>query len=401
MLTAVHTFSAIEFCEQGDYVAAAEYLGIRAGERPSRGSQGNVAHATALLAAGAIASSVAGIQSTGDQVAARAMFADAAALFGEDPRAHTARAWMAWCDYWEGDLDTALDRIDESLRAPLDNATKFRTLLLKIGIYCDRGLASEALAELEQMAEVYEAVSPLLRGKFHLQRGRARKLAGEPDRAILEYEAALHFFEEAGNVRCEAVALNNMAILYSDAGRFPEAHEHANRARVLFQKLGDRRYEAESLDQIAQIFLAQGKSAEAEDALRLSPNSDQGFPDCSANRNGVKDATAVSSVSGFLTNIREFPCTPESPANQPINPERGSQVMSLPELASMMVEANPDMAAVFFSMLVLARSVRGDPAFDAEADEAESIFYSKMPDCEKHRNEARQACLIRPVTSGS
>jgi tetratricopeptide (TPR) repeat protein len=66
----------------------------------------------------------------------------------------------------------------------------------------------------------------------------------------------------------QAIVENNVAFLFASIGRFPEAHDHVKSARRLFVQLQDHKGIAHADETLAQIFLMEGNSAEAERVAR-------------------------------------------------------------------------------------------------------------------------------------
>jgi tetratricopeptide (TPR) repeat protein len=114
-----------------------------------------------------------------------------------------------------------------------------------------------------------------LKGKFHNAYGTLLKSLGLSekreeyiDSALVEFTAASFHFEQVGFHRFQASVENNVGFLFASIGRFPEAREHVNSARRLFVQLKDHGGTAYTDDTLAQIFLMEGNSAEAERVAR-------------------------------------------------------------------------------------------------------------------------------------
>lgn len=384
------TFSPLELCDLGDYRAAGELAGLRVGERPSRGSDGILTHADRLLLAGIISTCAGEIRQ------AKEMLTDAADLFGDDPRADVARSWLAWAEYWSGDFDAALTLASEVLTAQIEASVRFRTLLLRVSIYSDQGFPDRAWAGLKEMALLYDSCDPLLKGKFHGQRGRVLRMLNEPDRAIVEYSGAIDFFQQAGNIRCEAAIVNNLVRLYLDAGHFTEAHDYAQRAISLWRETTDKPYEAEAWDHEALIFLAEGKPNEAETAiLKAVGLAGHGSVQktCLATYIKIKNTLAQDPTQEGDTIA---PCGTNRglPSHNPTLP-KGTAVMDPLACASLIP---PELASVVLDLLIFATSGITEPQHKAQLEAAEDALYVKTPDFEKHRDDYRRSRLIHEVT---
>lgn len=397
MVIELLTFSPLELCDLGDYRGAGELLGLTAGQRPERGVAGDSEHAEALLVAGIISSVAGGILQAGNQGAARAMLTEAASLLGDDPKSHAARSWLAWVEYWDGDLDKALALIQQVTNSRADNATRFRALLLRAGIYSDQGIPDQAFTVLTGMVSLYDSCSPLLKGKFHNQRGRVLRLLEQTDRAIVDYDAAFHFFEQVGDRRCQAFAANNLAGIYLETEQFAQAHECAEQARLLFRELGDKSYEAATWDQTASIFLAEGKTDTALCAI------DQGITlvafggiltECLATRDRIiknildtKDEINRDSIADGVHSVSPTPSAvlPSS--------ERGARMSPFDNAVSLLA-GNPSNAVALLDLLIWSTSDRDEPKHEAQLDEVERMLFSHIPECEESRERYRQRRLI-------
>lgn len=102
----------------------------------------------------------------------------------------------------------------------------------------------EALNILKEAEPVFASAGDALKGRWHGQKALVlRRLAtaeGGPDyadRAIIEFEAAIYHYEQAGHERYCARNLNNLSMLLYKLGRYIEAHDHLDRAQLIFTKL--------------------------------------------------------------------------------------------------------------------------------------------------------------------
>jgi tetratricopeptide (TPR) repeat protein len=114
-----------------------------------------------------------------------------------------------------------------------------------------------------------------LKGKFHnsyatllKSLGLSEKREEYVDAALVEFAAASFHFEQAGHHRFQARVENNVGFLFASIGRFPEAHQHVNSARRLCVQLADHGLAAYADDTLAQVFLMEGNSEQAEKAAR-------------------------------------------------------------------------------------------------------------------------------------
>jgi tetratricopeptide (TPR) repeat protein len=116
-----------------------------------------------------------------------------------------------------------------------------------------------------------------LKGSYHDTLGNAledlsvlKKRREYVDRALIEYAAASHHFEQAEH-RCYLASVeNNLGMLYFRINRCDEAHEHLDRARRIFQSLKDVGSVAQVDETRACVFLQQGRIEDAERVARLA-----------------------------------------------------------------------------------------------------------------------------------
>lgn len=399
MAVAVNKFSALELCYKGEYLTASEVAGLRPGERPEKGSGRNSGYARRLLVAGIITSTLGGIQQTGDQAQAREFLLECIGLSPE--LAGEARSWIARSYLWAGDYAEALAVCDLVLAESLASHLRFRTLLLKV-ICCLHFKQFEvAAAVLAEMEKTYDEQDLLLKAKFHLERGRLWALQEETDRAVVEYDCAINFFHESGDIRCEAVAATHLSDVYLQSELFDEAHKYAKRARDLFQDLGDKSYEARTLDLIAQIYVKQGQLFEAKSvlnkALALIQHNDLAFHECLKTRDKIKHLMG-DSESTERDRLNEAQPLPKPRDIQ--NLERREPTMTPLDCASRIIE-NPDNAIPLFDLLAWASNGPHDLQHQAELDHIQATIYAKTPDGEKQREAYKQSRLMPLIISDS
>jgi tetratricopeptide (TPR) repeat protein len=79
---------------------------------------------------------------------------------------------------------------------------------------------------------------------------------------------ALNIYERLGNLAQQAHTLNNMGVIAKERSQWSESRELYDRARVLFEAMGNRGDEAVAKYNIAEILSDQGHCADAERLLR-------------------------------------------------------------------------------------------------------------------------------------
>jgi tetratricopeptide (TPR) repeat protein len=110
-----------------------------------------------------------------------------------------------------------------------------------------------------------------LRGSFHNELALALRRLGTAerrqdyfDRAIIEYTAAAYHFELARHERYVARIENNLAFLLYKLGRHAEAHEHLDRAQMIFTRLRDAGSLAQVDETRARVLVAEKRYREAD-----------------------------------------------------------------------------------------------------------------------------------------
>lgn len=271
--------------EAGEYDQAAEALspfwsGIP--HRPRTVGLEERAEAELLLRIGTLTGWIGSAkQISGAQETAKDFISESSARFeslGLSEKVAEARIDLAICYWREGGLDEARVTLQLVLN-DLGNSQseqKLRALHNSALVEWVATRERDALKICSEAAPLFEASSnSALKGKFHNTYAAVLRSLGTSqnreeyiDRALVEYAAASFHLEQAGHYRFQARLENNVAFLFSSIGRFPEAHEHVNRARRLFVNLADHGGAAYADDTLAQIFLEEGKSAEAEKVAR-------------------------------------------------------------------------------------------------------------------------------------
>lgn len=393
MLRAINKFSALDLLYDDEYLAAGEMLGLRVGEWPENRSEGNSDYATALLVAGVIASALGGMRHTGTQEAGKEMLSESIRLFGDRPEAQDAKGWLAFAHQWTGEYREVLTITDELIDAT-DERLRFRVLLVRVQAYSRLNEPHNAVAMLKEMEQVYEGQSELLKGKFHCQRARVLRETGETDPAIIDYEAAIHFFQQSQNARCEAIVANNLAGVYLETEQFDRAHEYAKQAQELFSQLGEKTYEAKAWDQRALTFLAEREFLKAQwaidHAIELVSHGEV-LGECLLTLAKIKRNVALCAVPHNAT--MSGTSGVNSPTTLPLESD-----MNMLDCARQIIQGDPDNALRLLHLLAWATADRGDPQHEAELSQIERLAYSYTDDSEQHRESLVRSLLIRSVT---
>ena len=271
--------------EAGEFESACEMLrpfwqGLL--HHPDTTGLADEAKAELLLRAGSLTGFLGSAkQVAGAQEAAKDLITEGAAVFealGKSEKIAEARVDLAICYWREGALDEArvtLRLVLESL-GDIQSEQKLRALL-------NSAIVEKAATRDREALRIYREAAPhfdfstnhALKGKFHNAHGTLLKSLGLSesreeyiDTALVEFTAASFHFEQAGYHRFQASVENNVGFLFASIGRFGEAREHVHSARNLFLRLADRGSAAYADDTLAQVYLLEGRSEDAERVAR-------------------------------------------------------------------------------------------------------------------------------------
>jgi tetratricopeptide (TPR) repeat protein len=269
-----------DLIHKGQYEAAREALGELwqgIGERPDVKKLPPVVAAEVLLQCGALTGLLGGARNiSGAQEKAQDLLTEAIRKFesqGKYAKASEARCELGAC-YWRlGAHDEARVIMREALK-PLkesDAELKAKILIRRTLVEISESRYHEALNILKEVEPFFESTNDALKGRWHGQTGMVLELLATSDgnaalfdRAIIEYTAAIYYYEQAGHERYCARNLNNLAMLLYKLGRYKEAHEHLDRAQFIFTRLRDAGNLAQVDETRARVLVAEHKYREAD-----------------------------------------------------------------------------------------------------------------------------------------
>jgi len=112
----------------------------------------------------------------------------------------------------------------------------------------------------QQAVDAYEAeTEPLLAAEMKINIGLIHRTLGENQSALDVMLEALRVFETAKDQRRMAMALGNLGGVYRELDDHEQAHNCYRRAADLFQELGEKQMQAQTLEAIASLQMKEGK----------------------------------------------------------------------------------------------------------------------------------------------
>lgn len=269
---------AAEFIHTGQYELAQQALGELwqgIGERPLLKGLSPVTQAEVLLQCGNLTGWLGSARQIPDaQEKAKDLLFEAIRIFrsqGQTAKVSEAQYEMGMC-YWRlGAFDEARVVLREAERGADSNVELKAKILIRrtlVEIWTDH--YHDAWDILKEAQPFFESSNDAIKGRWHGQMGLVlRRLAvaegrsDYADRAIIEFTAAIFHLERAGHERYCATAANNLAMLLYKLGRFQEAHEHLDRAQLIFTTLKDTGNLAQVDETRARVLVAEKKYTEA------------------------------------------------------------------------------------------------------------------------------------------
>lgn len=153
-----------------------------------------------------------------------------------------------------GEYDEVEAIADRNLENPaVNDADAIAFYVLKACVRTERGLFYESLELLSSAGPRLDGAAPREKALFYGQRARNYVQTGKLDAALVDYEAARVWAQEAGDLTIEARIRNNLARQYGNAGRFDDAIQEVDAAIEAARRLDDESLLGMFYDQKAQI----------------------------------------------------------------------------------------------------------------------------------------------------
>lgn len=263
-----------------NFNAAREALGDlwnRVGERPKLEGLQEETKGEVWLRAGALTGWIGSLrQIEGAQETAKNFITESITIFESlklPAKISDAQIDLAYCYWRQGALDEARVLLQEALARPgLDHDIRAIGIVRSAIVEESAMRLHDCLYICTVNREFFETLSNIaIKGKFHNEFGMVLKDLGVAeqrqdyiDRALIEFAAAGIYFEQANLSRHQACVENNIGFLFGTIKRFPEAHEHLDRAQALFTRLKDAVHNAQVDETRARVMVAEGQFAKAE-----------------------------------------------------------------------------------------------------------------------------------------
>lgn len=271
--------------DEGDYEAAREAMGElwqRVGERPLLEGLDEQTKGAVLLRAGVLTGWIGSAkQISGAQETAKNLISESIAIFEALPknsRVAEAQIDLACCYWREGAFDEGRVMLREALSRLTDSDIELMAMAFLRSAIIEKtaNRYNDALRIHTEAARLFPHIeNHLLQGSFHndfaivlRNLGAAENREDYIDRALIEYAAASYHFEQAGHIRYQACVENNLGFLFSTIGKFADAHEHLDRAQMLFTRLKDSVHLAQVDETRARVLLGEGRLVDAEKVSR-------------------------------------------------------------------------------------------------------------------------------------
>jgi tetratricopeptide (TPR) repeat protein len=271
---------AADLIHKGQYEAAREALGelwLGVGQRPSVRNLLPAVNAEVLLRCGTLTRLLGNVRNVaGAQEQAKDMLSEAARAFrtqGMPAKVSETQYELAMCYWWLGEHDEARVVLQEALK-PLTDADvelKAKILIRRTIVEVWENRYNDALNILKEAEPIFESANDALKGRWHGQRAiiylklsATERRPEYADRAIIEFTAAIYHYEQAKHERYCGINLNNLAFLLYKLGRYREAHEHLDRAQLIFTKLKDTGILAQVDETRARVLVAEKKYRDAD-----------------------------------------------------------------------------------------------------------------------------------------
>lgn len=264
---------ASELIYSGQYEQAREVLGSLwrgVGERPAVESYPLETAAEILLRCGVLSGFIGAAQATNMQEKSMDLLSEALRLFeacNNPSKISETNCELGCCYFRVGAFDEARIVYAEALNGAEDEQYG-KVVIGSAIVEIFSGFYEKAHEILMEAKPFFDEASDALKARWHGQMGlllrrMARGRSELLDRSIIEFTAAIYHYERAGHTHHCGSNLNNLAPILYKLGRYPEAHEHLDRAHLIFSRLRDKGHLAQVEETRARALIAEGRYRDA------------------------------------------------------------------------------------------------------------------------------------------
>lgn len=229
-----------------------------------------------------------------------------------------------------GELDQALEIYQQTLQLYQEQDDRHSQVLVLRAlaeIYTQLGKYQEAIHSTQDALSLCEEVCRdggyrQVQADVLNTMGLIFAKLGDPEQALVHYEAALSIVKEVGNVQGEAATLNNIGNVQGDLGDSQKALEFYNLALPVAQKLSDRRREAATLNNIGFVYAQQEQYSQSLETYQKALPLWQALGDRSGEASTLTNIGVTYARLGDLKKARDF-YNQALPLRQAVRDRRG------------------------------------------------------------------------------
>ncbi|HEX8775268.1 MAG TPA: helix-turn-helix domain-containing protein [Pyrinomonadaceae bacterium] len=240
------------------------------GVRPNVDHYSRKVAAEVLLQCGVLSGCLGSAQGKDAQERTKDLLTEALEIFqayNYQEKVSETRYELGICYWRSGAFDEAQIMLTEAAKGATTEQTG-KILIGRAVVEVSHGRYEEARDILNRERSFFENASHALQGRWYGQMGLVLRRMAQGrieylDKAIIEYTAAIYHYEQAKHIRYCGSNQNNLAFLLYKLGRYPEAHEHLNKAYRIFARLKDSGNIAQVKETRARVLLAEERYLEA------------------------------------------------------------------------------------------------------------------------------------------
>lgn len=309
-ITPTKELNVADLCHAGMFDRAAESLdGWRGiGLRPARNGHNDSEYAKALQWAAVISVELAISRQIAIGDNARDMLTESAMLSGDEE----PFVWLGVCYLRCGEYGEAEAVLSTCIERKLSESARFLALRNLAVVKTYKSEFDKAIRLLHEAETLIDAAPVIGRGKLFLQRGLVYRHLSDLESAVLSYERAAEYFEEAGSRNYQGAVQLNLSRVLAEKGDYLRAHIYAEHAASIFHSLNDKLYAAKAWDEIARIYLRENKFEQAERAATRAValvdkgEQEQVLAECLITHGQILSQRTLSEAVSSLTRAAEI-----------------------------------------------------------------------------------------------